>query len=115
MAQDIVYLLVRVCIPPIPKHISLEEYGIWTCVLVMNSYVGLGEHGIFNTYIKYVAQYHANRQTEKINKLLSTGIVITALISVVISLFLGVFCPSPSNCLIFPIHLPHSIIVFSGQ
>jgi O-antigen/teichoic acid export membrane protein len=67
-----------VCIVPfLLARIGLEVYGIWTTIFILVGYVGLTTLGISNVYIKYVAEFHARRQYDKANALLSTGLAVT--------------------------------------
>ena len=72
------YMITRVGIPPfVLARIGLEAYGLWTTIFLLVSYLGLSTLGISNVYIKYVAEYHARREYDKANTLLSTGLSIT--------------------------------------
>ena len=72
------YMITRVGIPPfVLARIGLEAYGLWTTIFLLVSYLGLSTLGVSNVYIKYVAEYHARREYEKANTLLSTGLSIT--------------------------------------
>ena len=67
-----------VCLVPfLLSHLGLEAYGIWTTIFILVSYVGLTTLGISNVYIKYVAEFHARREYDKANELLSTGLAVT--------------------------------------
>jgi O-antigen/teichoic acid export membrane protein len=66
-----------VLVPFLLFHIGLEAYGIWTTIFILVSYVGITTLGISNVYIKYVAEFHARREYERANALLSTGLAIT--------------------------------------
>ena len=67
-----------VCLVPfLLAHIGLEAYGIWTTIFILVSYVGITTLGISNVYIKYVAEFHARREFDKANALLSTGLAVT--------------------------------------
>jgi len=66
-----------ILVPFLLKHIGLEAYGIWTTIFIVVSYVGVTTLGLSNVYIKYVAGFHARREYEKANSLLSTGLAIT--------------------------------------
>jgi O-antigen/teichoic acid export membrane protein len=67
-----------VCLVPfLLRHIGLEAYGIWTTIFILVSYVGVTTLGLSNVYIKYVAEFHARREYDKANSLLSTGLCIT--------------------------------------
>jgi O-antigen/teichoic acid export membrane protein len=66
-----------VLVPFLLWHLGLEAYGIWTTIFILVSYVGVTTLGISNVYIKYVAEFHARREYDKANSLLSTGLAIT--------------------------------------
>ena len=66
-----------VLVPFLLRHLGLEAYGIWTTIFILVSYVGVTTLGISNVYIKYVAEFHARREYDKANALLSTGLAIT--------------------------------------
>ncbi len=67
-----------VCLVPfLLAHIGLEAYGIWTTIFILVLYVGATTLGISNVYIKYVAEFHARREYDKANSLLSTGLAVT--------------------------------------
>lgn len=70
------YLGSRLFLPPITlAYVSLEEYGIWAVCFILIGYLGMGAFGVSNVYIRYIAEYHANHQIQRINGLMSTGIV----------------------------------------
>ncbi len=67
-----------VCLVPfLLSHIGLEAYGIWTTIFILVTYVGLTTMGVSNVYIKYVAEFHARREYDRANSLLSTGLALT--------------------------------------
>jgi len=67
-----------VCLVPfLLSRIGLEAYGIWTTIFILVTYVGLTTMGVSNVYIKYVAEFHARREYDKANALLSTGLAVT--------------------------------------
>ncbi len=76
-----------VLVPFLLRHLGLEAYGIWTTIFILVSYVGVSTLGISNVYIKYVAEFHASREYDKANALLSTGLAIT--IPLCAAIFLG--------------------------
>ena len=81
---EMFYLLTRVFLPPlILAHVTLEEYGIWACCFILISYMGMGVFGISNVYVRYVADFHARGRLEKISGLLSTGVAVALVVSVV--------------------------------
>lgn len=76
-------------VPFLLRHLGLEAYGIWTTIFVLVSYVGLTTLGLSNVYIKYIAEFHARREYERANALLSTGLCIT--VPLCATLFAGFF------------------------
>jgi O-antigen/teichoic acid export membrane protein len=66
-----------VLVPFLLYHLGMEAYGIWTTIFILVSYVGVTTLGLSNVYIKYVAEFHARREYDKANALLSTGLAIT--------------------------------------
>jgi O-antigen/teichoic acid export membrane protein len=78
IAARVVNMARGVCLVPfVLAHIGLEAYGIWTTIFILVSYVGITTLGISNVYIKYVAEFHARREYDKANSLLSTGLAVT--------------------------------------
>jgi O-antigen/teichoic acid export membrane protein len=70
--------------PVVLSYISIEEYGLWALCFVLLSYLGFGAFGFNNTYLKYTAEHRAKNQNQKINELLSTGLIAMTLSSVII-------------------------------
>lgn len=85
IAGKIAYLLSRVALPPfVLGHVGLDEYGIWACCLIVVTYLGMGVFGISSVYIRYVAEYHARRDTGRISELLTTGLTVTGALGVLV-------------------------------
>jgi O-antigen/teichoic acid export membrane protein len=76
-------------VPFLLRHLGLEAYGIWTTIFILVSYVGLTTLGLSNVYIKYIAEFHARREYDRANALLSTGLCIT--VPVCAALFAGFY------------------------
>jgi O-antigen/teichoic acid export membrane protein len=86
------YLLSRFLLTPfILHHLTLAEYGLWSLCFVVISFLALTSTGIEATYIKYVAEFHARQEIERVNRLLSTGLLLTCLLSLLLltGLWLG--------------------------
>ncbi|MFP5228783.1 MAG: lipopolysaccharide biosynthesis protein [Acidobacteriota bacterium] len=78
VAARIGYMITRIIIPPfVLARIGLEVYGIWTTLFILVSYMGVSTMGISGVYIKYIAEFNARREYDRINSLLSTGLAIT--------------------------------------
>ena len=81
-AAKIGYLLTRFALPPLVlSYVTLEEYGMWSATFVLIGYLGMSTIGWSNVYIRYVAQYQARQETEKINRLLTTGLALSLSVS----------------------------------
>jgi O-antigen/teichoic acid export membrane protein len=84
MAAKIFYMVTRLFLPPlILSYVTLEEYGIWAACFILISYLGMSAFGVSNIYIRYTAEYQARGETDKINQLISTGILAISGISLV--------------------------------
>lgn len=76
MLSKAYYLATRLVIPPLVlSYVSLEEYGIWAICFILLSILGMSVFGITNVYVRYCAVYDAKGEQDKINRLLSTGIL----------------------------------------
>ncbi len=60
--------------PFIIHHIGIERYGVWAIVGVITGYFGLLDLGIGSSFIKYIAEFHTKKDTEKINQVINCGI-----------------------------------------
>lgn len=78
LAARIYYLITRFLLTPITlSYVTLEQYGIWAACFILISYMGMSSMGIANVYIRYVAEYNARGEQKKIDRLISTGLMIT--------------------------------------
>ncbi len=78
IAARVVNMARGVCLVPfLLRHIGLEAYGIWTTAFILVSYVGVTTLGLSSVYIKYVAEFHARKEYDRANSLLSTGLATT--------------------------------------
>ena len=83
MLSKAYYLATRLAIPPLVlSFVSLEEYGIWSICFILLSILGMSVFGVTNVYVRYCAVYDAKDDQEKINQLLSTGILANSLICI---------------------------------
>lgn len=88
------YLLSRFLLTPFILHyLPLAEYGLWTLCFVVISFLALTSIGLEGTYIKYVAEFHAREETERINRLLSTGLLLTSTLAAFILLSMWMAMP----------------------
>lgn len=79
---NIWYLVTRLALVPfILNYISIEEYGLWAYCFIVLSYIGLAAFGFNTTYVRYAADYRSRHEDQKLNELLSTGLITMTLFS----------------------------------
>lgn len=102
----IYYMATRLFIPPfVLSYVSLEEYGIWSYCFILLTYLGMSVFGITNVYLRYSAVWWTKGETDKINRLLSTGILFMSAFSLVSFPLIAWFLPY-----LFPIlNIPESL------
>jgi O-antigen/teichoic acid export membrane protein len=89
------YLGSRLVLTPIIlSYVTIEEYGLWSYCFVVLSYLATTAFGFNNTYIRYTADYRSRNENEKLNELLSTGLITMIGFSAVI--FCGLWFLIPS-------------------
>ena len=68
------YLATRFFIPPfVLGQVGLEAYGLYGTLFVLVAYFGMSAIGFSSAYIKYVAEFQANGETARANRMLSSG------------------------------------------
>ncbi|UCD89483.1 MAG: oligosaccharide flippase family protein, partial [Desulfobacterales bacterium] len=70
--------------PLILAYVTIEEYGLWSYCFVVLSYLALTAFGFNNTYIRYAADYRSRNENDKLNELLTTGIITMLCISLIL-------------------------------
>jgi O-antigen/teichoic acid export membrane protein len=89
------YLGSRLVLTPIILYyVTIEEYGLWSYCFVILSYLATTAFGFNNTYIRYAADYRSRNENEKLNELLSTGLITMSGFSAVILCVLWWLIPS---------------------
>jgi O-antigen/teichoic acid export membrane protein len=89
------YLGSRLVLTPIIlSYVTIEEYGLWSYCFVILSYLATTAFGFNNTYIRYTADYRSRNENEKLNELLSTGLITMTVFSAVIFCVLWLLIPS---------------------
>lgn len=77
----ILYLATRFFIPPfVIAHVGMQAYGLYGTVFILVAYFGVSAIGFSNAYVKYVAQYAAAGETDRANRLLSSGFTISSVL-----------------------------------
>lgn len=83
LAAKVFYMFTRFFLPPLTlSYVTLEEYGIWAACFILIGYLGMSAFGVSNVYVRYIAEYHARKEIDNINRLLSTGLTVIAALSV---------------------------------
>ncbi len=70
--------------------IGIEHYGLWGVVAAFTGYVALFDVGFGSGYAKYVAEYAAKGQREKISEVVTTGLIFYVGFG---ALFIGILWP----------------------
>ena len=85
LVAKVFYMITRFFLPPLTlSYVTLEEYGIWAACFILIGYLGMSAFGVSNVYIRYVAEFHARKEIDQINRLLSTGLTVIAALGVVL-------------------------------
>lgn len=79
--------------PLILHEVGAAGYGTWAVLLAINGMTSLADLGMVGTLSKHVAEYYARRDFAALDRLLSTGMLIFGLLSVVVALVLWVASP----------------------
>lgn len=98
--------------PLIIRSFGQEEYGVYTLVLSVTSYLALLDLGVGNSVVRFMSKYRANKQYDEQRKFLgitTVYYVVIAIIVVVLGIVLNVLFPQ-----IFAKGLNHEEIVL-GQ
>lgn len=89
--------------PYILKHLGKQEFGIWALVGVISSYAQLSDFGITESLIKFMAEYKARNDADKLNQLINTAFSVYLILSVICcSLFLYILPFVTDNILSIP-------------
>lgn len=76
VVYNVWYLGSRLVLTPlILSYVTIEEYGLWSYCFVVLGYLALTAFGFNSTYIRYAADYRSRNENEKLNELLSTGMI----------------------------------------
>jgi O-antigen/teichoic acid export membrane protein len=77
------YLVTRFFIPPfVLARVGMEAYGLYGTVFVLVAYFGMSAIGFSSAYIKYVAEFAANGENARANRLLSSGFTLMSAIGI---------------------------------
>jgi len=79
--------------PFILKSIGKDHYGIWALAGVMTSYAQLSDFGITESLVKYAAEYHAHRDSDRLNRLVNTALVFLCGLAVIVGCISALLLP----------------------
>lgn len=79
--------------PYIIKTLGKEEFGIWALVGVISSYAQLSDFGITESLIKFIAEFKAKGDFQRLNQLLNTAMVMYLLLGLVFCLLFILVLP----------------------
>jgi O-antigen/teichoic acid export membrane protein len=83
--KSIVALAAMLLVTPyILITIGKAQYGVWALAGVMTSYAQLSDFGITESLVKYAAEYHANRDSAGLNRLVNTSFVFLLILAVAV-------------------------------
>lgn len=114
LIRSVVTLPVMLLLTPYTlAAIGKEAFGIWALVGVVTSYAQLSDFGISETLVKYVAEYAAQRDDTRLNRLLGTALSAYLVLALVIgSLFFAVVPWLAGDLLLIPAaHLNEAVAV----
>ena len=70
--------------PYIVSKLGIQRFGVWSLIFVITGYFGLLDLGLGASFVKYVAEYHARKDYEAINRVFNSGLVLYLIFSFVI-------------------------------
>lgn len=98
-----VYILSRLALTPfILAYVSLEEFGLWGICFTILGYALVNGPGVQGAFIKYSAEYAAEKKYTELNRLLSTGFF--TLLAFCCGVFLCLMWALPHLMNLFHIH-----------
>jgi len=76
-------LISFVLAPIVVNGLGSTYYGIWTLVMQFTGYLWLFDFGVRESVVKYVAQYHAAGEAERLESTVRTAVSVYAVVSLV--------------------------------
>lgn len=95
MGARTLYLATRLMLPAIIlAYVTLAEFGIWSICFILISQIGMSAFGLANTYVREVADCHAQGDLTRVSRVFSTGLVLVIAGSAVLLPLLWHFLPA---------------------
>lgn len=114
----VINIIIAFFMAPFTIHkLGNAQYGLWVIAMQFTGYLGMLELGIRPSITKYVATYFGVGEYQKINKTISAGIFIYALMAIVciiITSLLTVFIPNFFNNDTIDLQVIRFIIIITG-
>lgn len=113
--RSVIALVVMLLVTPfIIRIIGIEQYGIWALAGVVTSYAQLSDFGIGESVVKFAAEYHVVRDSDRLNRLLNTVIVTYLGLALILGSTLILLLPLvASDLLRIPLHLQaEAVLIF---
>lgn len=76
--------------PYLVSKLGDESYGLWSMVMAFTSYYAMADMGLRGAGVKYIAQYHAVKDYESVNKVYVTSMVVYSAVAAVVLVLVGV-------------------------
>ena len=77
--------------PYIIRSLGIERFGIWAVAAIITGYLGLFDFGIGLSFTKYLSEFYAKSQLEKMSEIISTGFLLYFLFTGLITLLFLLF------------------------
>ncbi len=78
-------VLVSLALTPYILHrIGIERFGVWALVGSLTGYFSLLDFGVGSSFVKYIAEFNARKEDEKVNQLVNSGWVLYSILAVFI-------------------------------
>ncbi len=79
-------LVAFVTVPVIVRHVGADDYGLYVLILTIGGFITLADMGLTEATVKYVAEYYSQGDTEGVNRVYGT----TLLLYIIVGLIGGV-------------------------
>ncbi len=77
-------LVSLVLTPYILHRIGMERFGIWALVVSLTGYFSLLDFGVGASFVKYIAEFNARNEHEKVNQLVNSGWILYSILGILI-------------------------------
>ncbi len=76
-------LLSLLLIPFLVAYLGLERFGLWALFGVVAGYFSLLDFGFGSSFVKYISEFHARSDFDRLNQVVRNGLVFYGLLSLV--------------------------------